>query len=502
MQPDEGRWQLPDGAIPIPPSTRLMESMRALGYAPEVAVADLVDNSITAGASVVQIRADISDDPSFFWILDDGRGMDLGHMVAALTLGEGSSAESRDPDDLGRFGLGLKTASFSQARSLTAVSRTASGTVALMWDLDDAQQSGAWEVSLLDDVVVRSLHGFPELDAQETGTLVLWRKLDRLLQDAKEPSQRMAQTSQDIRHHLGLTFHRFLEAPKATALSIVVNGTAVEPVDPFLKSNPATQSTHPEKIPLRGQTLEIRTHVLPHASKYRAQEASREDLNAGLFDNQGFYFYRNRRLISHGGWAQIVRKSDSLKHSRVQVDLPNSLDDLWHLDIKKENLKPPQELRPVLERFLRNGQSKSSRIISYRGRKKRSDDIQYVWNYIEDRGAFRYEPNLEHPLLEDALSRLDPQSQKVLRSAVADLAAHLPFADIHKRMSVESKHPQREDDVEKLALRAARLVDIMDLSFSDRQRIHDVLGSVEPFLGQRDMDLIIDRAQAHHQENS
>lgn len=477
-----------------------MESMRALGYDPEVAVADVIDNSITAEARTIEVRADISESPAYFWILDDGRGMTLEQMVDALTLGEVSSVDARDAEDLGRFGLGLKTASFSQARSLTVVSRTSKGTASLQWDLDDALQSGEWEVSRLDDATTRTLPGFDELDQLTTGTLVLWRKLDRLLQDARVPTQRMAQLSQEIRLHLSLTFHRFLDGPKSSRLTLVINGTPVDAVDPFMRSNPATQSTTPERVPVHGSSVEIIAHVLPHASKYSAQEAGREDLNAGLFENQGFYFYRNRRLISHGGWAQLARRSDSLKFSRVQVDLPNTLDDLWHLDIKKEHLKPPQELRPALERFLRNGQTKSARIIAYRGRKKISDDIQYIWNYVEDRGNFRYEPNLDHPLLEDALLRLDPQGQKVLRKAVDDLAAFLPFADIHKRMSVESKRPQPEEDLQKMAARACRLVDVMDLSFDDKQRIYDVLGSVEPFLGRRDLDSIIDMAQQYYKE--
>lgn len=493
---------MPGGAIPIPPSTRLMESMRALGYDPEVAVADVIDNSITAGARTVEVRADVSENPSFLWILDDGRGMSLGQMVEALTLGEVSSVDAREAEDLGRFGLGLKTASFSQARSLTVVSRTSMGTSALLWDLDDAQQSGEWEVSLLDQATTHALPGFDALDELGTGTLVLWRKLDRLLQDTRLPTQRMAQLSQDIRRHLALTFHRFLEGPTSSRLAIIVNGTRVDPLDPFMRSNPATQSTAPEKVALRNSIVGIIAHVLPHASKYSVEEASRDDLNAGLFENQGFYFYRNHRLISHGGWSQLARKSDLMKYSRVQVDLPNTLDDLWHLDIKKEHLKPPQELRPALERFIRNGQRKSARIISYRGRRKNSDDIQYVWNYVEERGTFRYEPNLEHPLLEDALLSLDSRGQQVLRRVVEDLAAFLPFSDIHKRMSVESKRPQPEEDVKKMAVRAARLVDVMDLSLENQRHVHDVLSGVEPFLGRRDLDLIIDMARAHHEETS
>ena len=167
--------------LDVAPSVRLLESMRSVGYSFEAALADLIDNSITAGATTIDVDADVIDG-EYVAILDDGRGMSSELAKEALRLA--GHAGERDVDDLGRFGLGLKTASLSQARSVTVVTRRAGATTALRWDIDHVLETGRWSLLLLGDDQIQHLPLWDSLNAQESGTLVIWRSLDLLLGDS------------------------------------------------------------------------------------------------------------------------------------------------------------------------------------------------------------------------------------------------------------------------------------------------------------------------------
>lgn len=479
--------------LPITPSTNLMESMRDLGYTPEVAVADVIDNSVAAGARRIEIRADMSDDASFLWILDDGHGMTLEETIRALTLGHLSSRDERHATDLGRFGLGLKTASFSQARSLTVVSCKFGMTSGVVWDLDQSLESNEWAVEQLDEKAMSEVPGADLLTASGSGTLVLWRKLDRLHEVGANPLAAMAIVCEDLRNHLGMVYHRFLQDPPASRLQLVLNGRHIMPADPFLKSNPAVQESQPETVIIDGRSVVLTSYVLPHSSRLDKDEAQREDLSTGMFDAQGFYYYRNRRLISHGGWSGLSRRTDALKFSRIRVDLPNTLDHAWHLDIKKDRLTPPATLRPILDRYRRVGQTKSARVIQYRGRKHNNDEIQYVWNCVEERGHFRYEPNFEHPFIRGALDQLDVEGQSILKRTMLELAEMIPYDDIHTKLSIDNKRAEEPSEA-RLIGRASQLIDALELDLGDIEHIVNVLGGIEPFVGRRDISDIITKA--------
>ena len=159
--------------IPPKPSS-LIESMRDIGYSLSTALADLIDNSVAAQAT--DIRVFVSPDASNLsvGILDNGIGMTEDTLLNAMRLGSRSPLEERSKSDLGRFGLGLKTASFSQCRMLTVVTRTKGKTACARWDLDQIAESDRWHVQVPDDV-----ESIPWVELLGTrGTLVVWEKLD------------------------------------------------------------------------------------------------------------------------------------------------------------------------------------------------------------------------------------------------------------------------------------------------------------------------------------
>ena len=224
----------------------MVESLRAVGYSPPTAVADLVDNSIAAGARNVWIKFWWAGPESYITIRDDGTGMDPDQLTLAMKPGTIGPLEDRDPDDLGRFGLGLKTASFSQCRRITVASRGSAGMKSYRrWDLDYVQEVDQWR--LLTAPAAGSEYLFDELDESEHGTIVAWECLDRIVGDSLKENKKalghFTSIIRDVDDHLAMVFHRFL-AGKNPKLKIWLEGVdgaqAIVPWDPFLEDHPAT----------------------------------------------------------------------------------------------------------------------------------------------------------------------------------------------------------------------------------------------------------------------
>jgi hypothetical protein len=221
-------------AIILPPDApTLMWSTRAIGYTTSAAVADLIDNSISANASRVQIQF-VSGENSYISILDDGAGMNADALRQAMKYGSGNPWKDRSPSDLGRFGLGLKTASLSQCRKLTVASKRDSTISAFCWDLDHVIKAQAWELLELDIEDIQQLPQIDELQNQNEGTIVLWDKLDKIFAGDDNKEQGLLLKIREVEEHLSLTFHRYLQGePGLKRLTITSNGIPLKPIDPF-----------------------------------------------------------------------------------------------------------------------------------------------------------------------------------------------------------------------------------------------------------------------------
>jgi hypothetical protein len=221
--------------------------MRAVGYTVEAAVADIVDNSISADAKNITIEYDASDNP-YVAILDDGEGMTPAELTEAMRHGRNPS-DTRDPKDLGRFGLGLKTASLSQCRRLTVVSVKEGVISARAWDLDVVQDTEKWVIVIPSKNEIQELPLSTQLSQFQSGTLVVWQQLDRLIAGSNRPQAEMTLKFHAMESHLALVFHRFKQREgNNPAVNIELNGRPLPARDPFLKSNNFKQ-------PLEGQTI-------------------------------------------------------------------------------------------------------------------------------------------------------------------------------------------------------------------------------------------------------
>lgn len=415
-----------------PCASMLIASMRDLGYSLETALADVIDNSIAAGASTIDICAEIGQPPRIA-VVDDGHGMSHDALMTAMRLGSRNPLSDRPAADLGRFGLGLKTASFSQCRRLTVATRTAHGTHAALWDLQHVADRDDWLVQLPDNIAAIPFAN----SLGNTGTLVLWEDLDRLVEvDSSGPCLRHLVTRlDDARSHLELVFHRFLSGePGYRKITIRLNGRPLEARDPFNSRHPATVIGPLETIHVGGHAVHIQAFTLPHHRKVSTQEWERDAGREGYLKNQGFYVYRERRLIIYGTWFGLARQAELTKLSRVRIDMPNGLDEEWKIDVKKASAQPPLVVRERLRKILTTIGADSIRVYTTRGRRRTDDSRLPAWTRVQDGAQLRYQTNRDHPVIAAFLSRLEHglhrEFARVLDFVESTLPIDMLFADM------------------------------------------------------------------------
>ena len=464
-----------------------MESMRAVGYTVETAVADVIDNSITAEADQVDVL--FTSTPAVrIAILDNGSGMDTQTLVEAMRLAGRPPSVSRQPHDLGRFGLGLKTASLSQARSVTVATKGSAGLAAVRWDLDHLAATGRWALQILNEPEIWDLPWIDRLAEHDTGTLVVWDKLDQLHAAPELVESHLDEQMLSVRQHLALVFHRFTGTttpPLVQPLALRINGAAVPRVDPFLTTHRATQVGQQERIRVDDAWVDVQPYTLPYLNKLSAADRAQAQIAGTLRDSQGFYVYRASRLVLWGTWFRIMPRDELGKLARVQVDIPNSLDHLWSLDIKKSAAAPPPEVRRRLAQIANQIIGPSRRTHQFRGRPTSQDRIERMWTLIEDRGTFRYELNMAHPLIQAVSQGLDQSGQTSLVQLLRAIEGSFPVEDAYNRMGSDDTHaplPVSTEEIEQIvrALRPLIGGDLRDMS--------QKLALVEPFDGIKDLE--------------
>lgn len=415
----------------LPPyAPTLIESTRAIGYSLEAAVADIIDNSIAANAKNVDIFF-FPIDGAYIAILDNGKGMSEEEIDIAMQYGSKNPIEERDKKDLGRFGLGLKTASLSQCRCLTVISKQGDNLEGRQWDIDHVTEVGDWSLNVLDEEDIQQIPHFGELIKTESGTLVVWQKLDRLKAGEINFELSLGRKIDRVRDHLSLVYHRYLAGESGiTKLKLSINGEKIKGIDPFLTEK-SVQAMDDETLVIRGNKILVRPYILPHISKLTSDEIKMLGGKDGLRKQQGFYVYRNKRLLVWGTWFRMMRQGDLSKLARIRVDIPNTLDDLWTLDIKKSSALPPAEVRKNLEIIINQIAERSKRTWTFRGKKEVSDTEIHVWNRMKNKqGGFYYEVNREHPLVQQMV-KINPGIEGSLNTLLQQIEKGLPLNQLY-----------------------------------------------------------------------
>ena len=416
----------------VPPlAGAMVESLRGVGYSTATALADIVDNSVSAGARNVWITFSYKEAASTVSIVDDGHGMSPPELLRAMTLGGISPLLPRAEGDLGRFGLGLKTASFSQCRCLTVATRRNGVVSVRRWDLDYIAQPDVGEWRLLSSPRVGSENLLSPLDGRPQGTLVLWEGLDRIvgavgMKDAAAENAFLALVER-VEQHLAMVFHRLIEG-LSPELRMHLNGHRVKAWDPFLRAHPATYSTPVDPFGSPHARGELQGFVLPHKDKLSDGEFHAAGGIEGWTAQQGFYVYRNRRLLVAGGWLglgspKVWTMEEPFKLARIRLEFTNSADHEWDIDVKKSSARPPRYLRARIQELAENIRSRARRVFAHRGEygaRAAVQDLATVWVSGAAKSGTAYRLNRDHPVVVRALHDADPKAVAELLRVVEE----------------------------------------------------------------------------------
>lgn len=456
----------------LPPlASMLMQSLRSVGYNTSAALADLVDNSVAAGARRVRISLSMLPEPMAA-LVDDGAGMDEATLIAAMRYGSRDPRESRSGSDLGRFGLGLKTASLSQCRRLTVVSLRDGMLEAARWDLDECDRRQAWwlEQPSSGDLPQEPVSMLRE---QGRGTAVIWEKLDRT--DAAGEHAFL-----DAADHLALVFHRYLAGEFSAPLSISLNERALELIDPFLEGHSRGQALHGDVFTIDGHAVRVSPFVLPFPSRLKARDLERAGGRESLRSRHGFYIYRGGRLVVSGGWFRIVPGDDLIRLARIRIDVPVELDHLWKVDIRKAIAEPPPALRQHLRRIVGNVADRSRRVFTHKGIPADDGRRVALWQRVELReSGAAWRINRDHPAIRMMLSGYGGSEAA---AGLKLLEEHLPIHDIHIHTANDQPvaDPPAFDEAELEAL-ARRLKSAFGGQPEQAARMIESLPSAEPY---------------------
>lgn len=429
----------------IPQADKLMGSMRHMGYSFESAVADVIDNCISASCENVHLLFPTDRlAPLYMGILDDGYGMSNNALFEAMRYGCTSSEEERAVDDLGRFGLGMKSASLSQCRVLTVVSVYNGMTNAYTWDYNIILKKKKWVVLELTQLEIDALPYIDLLKAQKQGTLVLWSDFDVLSKSSDgQVYDALRDMCRALEDYLSLIFHRYMSS-KTKKLSIYINNLKLKPLDPFLEDHQKT-TTKPERTIALSDSkgierlIRIKTFVLPFISDLSDKDKRLVGGIENLRQKQGFYVYRNQRLIIWGTWFGMKPRAELTKNARIRVDIPNSLDDIWSIDIKKQTASIPKRIQNQLRQTVMDALEISTRQQTHRGRKESvNDNVEYVWERMRGRNDhFYYQINREGNLYQMIRNKMTDEDATYFDMFLKEVERNFPIQQMYVDKSNE-----------------------------------------------------------------
>jgi hypothetical protein len=483
----------------IPNAEILIHSMRSIGYDFETALADLIDNSITAKAKNIDLYYQTnSNEELFLQLIDDGVGMSRQELIEAMRFGTEKTIRSKD--DLGRFGLGLKTASISQARRFTVTSKKNDQISSFTWDLDEIKIHSDWKMIENSKDEFKSNNFYSKVEHLNSFTIVHWEKIDKLDNEIS-----IFKNLFDIflghitrsEKHISLTFHRFLEKN----LDIRFNNNKIIPIDPFLTRHPKTIFKEEQFITTKTsegnkEKVLFQMYVLPYHKDLNQKDY---DTLGGLekLDDQGFYVYRNKRLMISGTWFGIKTRKDLFSNARIRVDIPNSLDDLWSIDVKKQRAKIPAVVLEQLKGEVSDAVERSRKIHIYKGESQIKGDS--IWTKVIDKreNKVRYTINKESIFLKNITDKLEDNQVEHINRALEMIEMSIPYKDIYNSVAEKKDINSFDDDSSEILINLGfkYFQEIKSKKNWSKEKIIDYICQYEPFAKSNIKLLLLEKLQ-------
>ena len=477
----------------IPKASTLMGSLRSMGYSFESAVADVVDNSISAHARNIRILFPSNPmDELALGILDDGDGMTDDVLFEAMRYGCLSAEEERSEEDLGRFGMGMKSASLSQCRRLTVISYEGKNLNGYTWDYNHIVETQDWMIQELEAREIDELPYISRLKNQGVGTLVIWQDFDVLSNSSGgQVYSSLVDLRSSLEKSLALIYHRYLSGGASSRLHIYINELDIKPLDPFLEQHPKTTSKKEIELDVKDSSgieriIKIRPFILPFATELKEKDKQLIGGVENLRAKQGFYIYRNKRLIIWGTWFGLKQRAELTKNARIRVDIPNSLDDIWSIDIKKQQASIPKQILHRLKKAVEEALDFSVRQQNYRGRtRKVNENIDYIWDRKEGRNnTFFYQINRESKLFQFVRDKMNDEDYGYLEMLLTEIENNLPIQQLYidksnECVSTPEETDDRLDDLYQTAVTLAKT--LMDIRSDGWESIVNDIMKSEPW---------------------
>ncbi len=418
-----------------PPPKAHIEALSKIGYNFNTAIADIIDNSISAKSKNIQIEFYQVDEVAIFFIADDGVGMTEPELITNMSIGCKDPADERDSGDLGRFGAGLKTASFSQASVLSVISKTKSSPVAAaVWDKAVVAKSG-WMLEVLETPEIQKIIPI-SCNNFEEGTIVRWDNIWAIQELLHSPDKQLQidELCAKLHSYIGLYFHRFLSKPHS--MTIKINNRPVVAIDPFMKSIKGSEEL--ASTSLRGgkygkDRLVITAYRLPFFTNMTQSQLDLYGGEASIRQNQGLYVYREERLIVAGEWMGLQKNLNLAGLARIQVDIPASLDNEWSTDVKKSSLQIPQKVKAQIRRLLSKPVAASRGAYIYRG-KQEVENHFWLINHDERNDRVTYQIDPQNSKLRTVMEQLGSSGKRQLALYLLSLAEAIPVNHIYAAM--------------------------------------------------------------------
>lgn len=421
--------------LPPQPSI-LLESLRNMGYTLKSAIADIVDNSITANATSISIQyRGIYQGSPWLAICDNGDGMNRDQLFQSMKFGSRAyHQERRGNNDLGRFGLGMKTASISQCRKLTVFSWQNGQVSAFCWDLDNIDET--WQIGELseEDIkhhrILNEIQKSLKFSISSKGTIVLWEKLDR---DGAKSDKSFNTCMNEAREHIALVFHRFMESEPGykQVITFDMNTSIISPRTPFgPEKNPNRHILNHAQFTCNGFIVKYQPYLLPREVDSSPVEYALYAGREGYVQNQGFYVYRNRRLIERATWFKKHKKEHKTQLLRIRIDIPAELDEYWEIDVRKSQTTPPSEIQSRVSMIVEQAMEEARGFwdSSHRNVATRARDFTPAWSINQPRpNIYDYSINKEHAIYKHISSQLNREGKQLLRYYLHLLAKSFPY---------------------------------------------------------------------------
>ncbi len=399
-----------------PSAGPVINALRALGYNARTAIADIVDNSIDASASNIELTFNYNSGQGYIEVKDNGCGMDVNQIQIAMSIGSKDPSKERKTQELGRFGMGLKTASFSLGKRLSVISKQGTNFVERCWDLDHVSKTNQWELftTVPNDIKTK----MSSID-NDSGTIIFIDKLDRFMRSGRNPilAESFNKKVDGIDKHLSFVFHDII----STHTKIRVNENELLAWDPFLSNHAYTNPLRPRKLRDKDadSLIKVSTYILPHASYLNQREYKNAGGIKGWNEHQGFYIYRENRLLHFGNWLDLFPKDQASQLARVRIDISNKSDEAWQVDIKKSTVNPPDNIKNQLRIIAKEAREISKQVFYFRTQSNTGDsNIRSnvnTWQQETLDNGTSFKLNRSHPLLQKLMKNISVDNLRDLK---------------------------------------------------------------------------------------